>query len=335
MFDDFPIKINVCPNTVIKKAEKKSRTLDKIIRSAKKFGVTSLLIGALTINPLLGATKKKEDPSLASKKQTKKFSFFWDAALTYRSSILASIKGVPFKVRDIPKHPAEPSWLYVDVAPIEKDSVKLYDRIEMGTKFGGRIYLIKDKILLRAGLGIDLSIATVLSENNKRKDMEERNYTNAPGTNKRGYGAALTFYQVIPTFGPPYLTNAYLRPSLFSEIEAKIGKKTTLALGCTLHWQNFQIRNGWDRYDDLQTRERYDLAKLTVGGPYVSIKFYSKELAYYIGEKLYGGGKSYISIDVGITKILKKHLTEMGKSMELDFNDPAFFIAIRQSLYWK
>ncbi|MBW2990281.1 hypothetical protein KY348_01100 [Candidatus Woesearchaeota archaeon] len=314
------------PGTELKKAEKKS-SLEKIISSAKKFFIIGSLIGTLSLNPWAGDTQKKEDPFQENKERTKRFSFFWDVNLGYRSSILGSVENIPLEVRDVPKH--EDDWYAKDrnVAPIEKNSVNLYGRVKAGTRLGGKLAFIQDKLFFKTGVGIDFTHAAALSKYNKRKDMQERNYTNFPGTNTRGYGAALTFYQVRTSFVDLGLEDAFFRPLVFSEIEVKLEEKTGLVLGYLAYPQNFHVRNGWDRYDNLQVKDEHELAKLIIGGPYVSIKFYHKED--------YSEKRNYVSIDVGFTSILKKQLTEIGKNMQLNFNDGSFYIGISQSIHWE
>lgn len=93
----------------------------------------------------------------------------------------------------------------------------------------------------------------------------KRNYTNAPGTETRGYGAALTFAG-ITTLGPlSFLTGPKLilpglafTPNVFMETKVKNNTKAHLALG----YQALAAINGWDRYDRLQCRETKVLAHI-------------------------------------------------------------------------
>ncbi|MFA6416927.1 MAG: hypothetical protein WCW61_01905 [Patescibacteria group bacterium] len=97
------------------------------------------------------------------------------------------------------------------------------------------------------------------------ESFAKRNYTNAPGTDKRGYGAALTFAG-ITTLGPfsslagirPVLPGLAFTPNFFMETSLKNNVKTHLALG----YQALGAINGWDRYDQLQSRQIKVLAHI-------------------------------------------------------------------------
>lgn len=307
-------------NTLVNNAEEKPTSLDKIISSSKKIALTALLVGSLSMIPLFGSAQKKKDPQI-DKERAKKVFFLVDSNLTYNSPILSGVKGIPLEMRDVPKHPDDSYARESNVAPIAKDSAELYGYADIGTRLGGKFSLHEDKLLFNTGIGIDFSCTPAFSEYNKRKDMEVRNYTSNPGSNTRGSGAALTFYRVAPSSVLLNFGGVFLRPSAFGEIEVNVGKKASLALGYMVFPQNYQIENGWDRWNKLEFREKHTFAKLIMGGPYLSIKIKQEDDSRI--------GYHYTSVDIGITRILRKHLTEIGENMELDFNDFSFYIGVR------
>ncbi|MCX6795177.1 MAG: hypothetical protein NT165_00345 [Candidatus Falkowbacteria bacterium] len=95
-------------------------------------------------------------------------------------------------------------------------------------------------------------------------DLEERNYTNAPGTSQRGYGAALTYCGVIVE-GPlgaagvhPLINGMSVLPKLIFEVPIK----KSLSFSLAASYQAFSAINGWDRFDDKECNETKVLAHL-------------------------------------------------------------------------
>lgn len=95
------------------------------------------------------------------------------------------------------------------------------------------------------------------------EDFAERNYTNHPGTDERGYGAALTFTG-ITILGPissltslkPLLRLSFI-PSVF--IEVPMGRTT---MHTSLSYKTLAAVNGWDRNDELECYQAEVLAHL-------------------------------------------------------------------------
>ena len=89
---------------------------------------------------------------------------------------------------------------------------------------------------------------------------EGRNYTNARGTNQRGYGAALTF-SGISIQGPlallgvkPLMPLFFITPKI--SYEYLLSKKSSyprISIGA--YYELLTAVNGWDRYDNLQCNE--------------------------------------------------------------------------------
>jgi hypothetical protein len=79
-------------------------------------------------------------------------------------------------------------------------------------------------------------------------EIAERNYTNYPGTAERGEGAALTYYTVYPA-GFEYGPYAKISWGWF-------------AIEDYFDFSAVRAKNGWDRYDALQTYSTYPLYNL-------------------------------------------------------------------------
>lgn len=107
--------------------------------------------------------------------------------------------------------------------------------------------------------------------------VSERNYTNHPGTDIRGEGAALTFYGLAnETFGRCKQTDAYsvfVRPAVYF---ADAGR---FFVQYNAEWSHLNLMRGWDRGDNLEVWKYSRLAEilshnfvagvnLGLGGPY-------------------------------------------------------------------
>ncbi|MFZ4631930.1 MAG: hypothetical protein ACOYL8_01825 [Patescibacteria group bacterium] len=159
------------------------------------------------------------------------------------------VRNMPSYFRNIPAHKADggrPTGLIIK-SQYESMGIFLYH-------YGAKLYF--DKSTLRVGIVFGYSGET-----------EGRNYTNAPGTNERGYGAALTF-SGISIQGPlALLCVKPLTPLLFitpkASFEHPINDKHDYPkLAIDVSYQLLTAINGWDRYDNLQCNEFKILAHI-------------------------------------------------------------------------
>jgi hypothetical protein len=164
-----------------------------------------------------------------------------------------AVASVPESVRTVPIHPDDTYASPSDngaIASKENRAEPYFGLIslEVGLKIArpgeGEDRLEKQSLALKVGLGADFGI-------NGGVRLNERNYTNAPGTATRGYGAALTYYDIGAA---PLVAQLVVVPKVFGELD----------------WKNFLIREqlvayetavntGWDRNDGLEARESYTL----------------------------------------------------------------------------
>lgn len=125
-------------------------------------------------------------------------------------------------------------------------------------------------------------------------DVRKRNYTNAVGTEKRGYGAALTFWtpgysRIIPGFR----TEFYFKNNWF--------------LGAGLRKYDLEIITGYDRYDKLKHRSHVDIGEIFEKSVFMG--WFKKEdnhiMDFRIGTNFnsYKGKDRYSAIDVDVNKI--------------------------------
>ena len=104
------------------------------------------------------------------------------------------------------------------------------------------------------GLGAGIAFVTY----NTEYDFAERNYTNNPGTDQRGYGAALTNYFLQGDGTAGLLFNPFIR--LGYKIKTKPASYTDINLFTEYSPEfisfNTDLKTGWDRYDRFEEFEK-------------------------------------------------------------------------------
>jgi len=271
--------------------------------------LTKILRPAKILFPLILGASLLSNPAKAQKVS---FIKEMNMGVTYNKEN-TKIANIPLIIRDVPKHPDDDYANDKDVAPVKDETLKMPDRISLiNGKFGGKISFLEEKLSLNVGVETDLEIklTSLLLENNDRPDLKERNYTNHPGTNTKGEGAALTFYDVTSAFLANW--NTFIKPQVFSEIEINIPKRGELIkIGYGLYLEKLVARNGWDRWNALEVKEKYHLANLLIGKPYVSICAFSYNNK---GMKISSEGT------LGFTYLVNKNIKEIAKGTQIDFN---------------
>jgi len=103
------------------------------------------------------------------------------------------------------------------------------------------------------GLGAGIAFVTYNSE----YGFAERNYTNHPGTDERGYGAALTRYSLQGDGTAGMLLNPFIR--LGYQIKTKPSNYVDVNLFAEYSPEfisfNTAVKTGWDRYDKFEEFE--------------------------------------------------------------------------------
>jgi hypothetical protein len=131
--------------------------------------------------------------------------------------------------------------------------------------------------------------------------MEVRNYTNHPGTNTRGYGAALTYIRAQTAFGPGL--NSFIFPHLFLELS----KKNAFSIGARIWEEDLVIETGWDRYNRFESHQTHTLANMIVAGPYFRKNFRN------------------LNIEIGLSTVLYKNVRNKSDNINMGFENSYFF----------
>jgi hypothetical protein len=164
-----------------------------------------------------------------------------------------AVASVPESVRTVPIHPDDTYALPSDngaIASKDNRAEPIFNllALEIGVKIArlgeGEDRLEKQRLALKVGLGADFGI-------NGGVRLNERNYTNAPGTATRGYGAALTYYDIGAA---PLVEQLVVVPKAFGELDWK-----TLLIREQVVAYETAVNTGWDRYDGLEANKSYTL----------------------------------------------------------------------------
>jgi hypothetical protein len=172
----------------------------------------------------------------------------------------ADVQTVPEYVRDVPAHPDD-LWKVdpANVAPIAD------------TPFSFPIEITKPFLDFKLGIGFTEGIfnielgprfASFIDTNYANSKVKERNYTNHPGTEERGYGAALTFYRFHFEKGDTSI-GGFLRTSLkfdISDSNKVLFLEPFLDYSFLYSTCSFSLTTGWDRYNRLEKKDSYQIA---------------------------------------------------------------------------
>ncbi len=155
-----------------------------------------------------------------------------------------NVQTIPEYIRDVPMHPEDKGYFPEEnIAPIADGLLNRYGTGQIIGKVGP--VLKTGALEFQVGAECEL-LATYLA-------ARERNYTNEPGTDQKGNGAALTFVGIsneIQNLGPFLKTSLELNKSfsLFLEYFANLLP------------HQISLNNGWDRYSELEIKSSNPLA---------------------------------------------------------------------------
>jgi len=215
----------------------------------------------------------------------------------------AQIQTVPLSIRDVPAHSGDSS---TGIAPIKDSEVTHFPyTLDLEGKVGVGF----------EGKGFDIRVGPKLSFviTGNFCWPTERNYTNDPGSSTRGYGAALTFYNLEKD-------NFAFIPGVSTRISVPLGHQFTGFAEYSIDFlHQLFIRNGWDRYDKFETRKTYKLADLI-------------DHTVKVGVEVPMGGdfaKAEAFVGVKIPQIIDK--TSLADTAKLE-TFPSFLIGLRFGL---
>jgi len=200
--------------------------------------------GALVASSLIGLVGTGCSPSVKSVRPVV-------SAGLNASRPIHSVKKIPKYMRDVPIHKDDSG-----VPGAIKDGANVYPLFDIALKPGARIETDVVSLDILGNFSLPLS-----------RNLNRRNYTNHVGTEKRGEGAALTYYDV--GYGPLVIPGV--------EVNACFPIKDTdfgVILGSSYREYKLNLQNGWDRYDKLEKRKDYTLGTIKETGLYTGVRFF-------------------------------------------------------------
>ncbi len=212
------------------------------------------------------------------------------------------VEKMPLEIRSVPIHPddgyADPkNW-----APIDRLRYPSYGLLN----FGGGYVLHNDDIRFCAEVFFIFDLST----------SQERNYTNAPGTETRGYGAALTYltFEQRGIISPSKYALLDFLDNISPEIsgDLKLSEKNQIYLGARISLFQAQAENGWDRFDQSQINQIFSLGEYLPVSVYLRCHNVSLGVYYPVQIKLTDVGRE-AGIRIYPTLIIK---TEFGSSIK-------------------
>lgn len=230
---------------------------------------------------------------------------FCDAGPIYRQSLVKRVSDVPIEIRNVPAHPDDSQ---VSIGPIADDEVYVRDRFGGFFRIGPKLNL--GGIYIKPGIELEIS-------GSQNPETPERNYTNYPGTNQRGYGAALTYYNIHTQCGDE--SNTFFFPKLFLGLEAKISDSISLGLASNVWREDLVAETGYDRYDSLEMNEVSNLVDMTIGSIAITLNFKNEN----------GNG---LFMSAGIQKILDKNYSSVGEKADIEFTENPLLFSLGGSL---
>jgi hypothetical protein len=166
----------------------------------------------------------------------------------------ATMDSVPLLLRDVPIHPDDGYARDENIAPISQGALTR-DWLSAGFQLDAALEGTFGPAALALGVRGILDVTAGVNSFFDKPARRRRNYTNAPGTDKRGYGAALTYV----CFCEDRIQDLRPRAAIFSRFAS--GRAYA---ELSIEWQRYHVINGWDRYDSFEVRERHELAAGTL-----------------------------------------------------------------------
>lgn len=246
-----------------------------------------VLIGVFIIqNPVIA------DPLFQFSLGEKQVDLFVESGFDLQFSMppVKQVKNLPEYLRDVPIH-SDDAWGIP--GPIPKDKaqapwlteirfLKLGTEIELNPETSWKSYF---------DLSLNYGYWTKWGA-----DINRRNYTNAPGTEKRGYGAALTFWT------PGYDS---LIPGFRTELH--FDNDNGCFIGAGFRKFHLEIITGYDRYDRLEHKSHKDIGQIYETSLYLgwakTEKDRTSDLRIGLNFNNYEAKGKYSDIDVDLNKV--------------------------------
>lgn len=281
----------------------KVSTLESLLKCSENFLYGAAVVGVLTMNPLISEGAEAQEPKTEVKNEDKGgFYKFLSASIlhfTLNTNTFARVSTVPEVVRFVPNHKDDSS---ANEGPIEDPSLD-YGSWSFVWDLNAGLGYRTGSIDVRIGGNLDIMVVDKGEDN-----RNSRNYTNAVGTENRGFGAALTYYafskgSFLDIFGHAYGGFSRIGYSFWRNRANLSQTRGAIFVEYDLDFSNLSLENGWDRFDSLDTNRVFKLAGLTS---------HTFKLGLEVQESGFGG-----ELYVGYT-LPRTRLTQLGRASSLE-----------------
>ncbi len=197
------------------------------------------------------------------------------------------ISNVPANLRYVPIHPEDTYAKEENNGTIQDNSVKLRRLKEINLIKAGA-----EAILGESRLDIYWKGSYKMKgEDFTHEDVNIRNYTYNPGTETRGYGAALTYW------GADYSDD--FMSSFNIDLRFNADEEKGFLIGAGFKKYGLDVQTGWDRYNHLEERNSTNVGDIQETSIYVGYESRDKEEKWF-GELKFGINFYSIDSDKGV-----------------------------------
>jgi hypothetical protein len=229
-----------------------------------------------------------------SKEAKAEDNYQYNIQLDYESGVVQKLDNIPEKIRNVPIH-SEDSYAAGNQGPISHDSAFPGGTVLLEFGISKRLIGYENNFKVGALLGLDFGGML-------RGADHERNYTNSVGSEKRGDGAALTYYSILPAYLDKW--NSAIRPAILGELELGSNPNRSLVLRYLLYEERLMAETGWDRFNSQDANQRFELARYLVNQLQIGLRFkHDDSREFYLG----------------ISKPTNIKYTELGNQTDITF----------------
>lgn len=229
------------------------------------------------------------------------------SALTFEPRVasppIKSIKNVPESIRNVEIPSGD--WGYE--GPIPDDSARGPWMTEIKIARAGIKYIFENDIQWDTYLNVSWNIGHWI---NVGGELNERNYHDSKGGDSRGYGAALTYWNVSYDRWIPGIATEIL----FDRNKADVNFEKWL-IGAEFRRYDAQITTGTDTYNKLQHKHHYDIGTISEESFYVGLSDPPSKNSNY-----------FMDIKTGIN-LYQFNQDDNRKEIDVEMNDFGFFIS--------
>jgi len=211
---------------------------------------------------------------------------------------VTSVENFPKYMRDVPVHKGD-KYKVKSNSPIVNDKIKF--PFQIGGSANYCLFFEFRLYQLRLRLGLGKWFFNNLSWTPESSTIRRRDYLKNPGSNKRGYGTALTFYGIHY-----YDRDTYEVPAHTVELELLWKKNKEWSWNYLIGYidlpHELRVVKGWDRWNSLEYNQTFVLEKYHLGVVYSGLvwRVDNRDFGFYLlaGSVLTWGKDRLINDDI-------------------------------------